>query len=95
MVANEDPGSGTSNKLTVYAVTKDAVLGTPVFSAPTPVTVAIYAYPPSAPLLAPGAPFKAEVLSGDKVVASALFSIDPALDEDSSLANRVVPLAAP
>jgi len=53
------------------------------------------AYPASAPPLTPGAPYKAEVLSGDKVVASALFSIDPALDEDSSLANRVVPLAAP
>jgi hypothetical protein len=53
------------------------------------------AYPPNAPPLTPGAPYKAEVLSGEKVVASALFSIDPALDEDSSLANRVVPLAAP
>jgi hypothetical protein len=53
------------------------------------------AYPPSAPPLTPGAPYKAEVVSGDKVVASALFSIAPALDEDSSLANRVVPLAAP
>jgi hypothetical protein len=52
------------------------------------------AYPPSAPPLAPGMPYKAEVMSGDKVVASALFSIDPALDEDTSLANRVVPLAA-
>ncbi|THD60659.1 hypothetical protein [Phenylobacterium sp.] len=53
------------------------------------------AYPPSAPPLATGMPYKAEVLSGDKVVASALFYIDPALDEDPSLANRVVPLAAP
>jgi hypothetical protein len=53
------------------------------------------AYPASAPPLTPGAPYKAEVLSGDKVVASALFSIDPALDEADSLANRVVPLAAP
>jgi hypothetical protein len=52
------------------------------------------AYPPTGPALTPGAPYKAEVLAGDKVVASALFSIDPALDEDSSLANRVVPLAA-
>lgn len=53
------------------------------------------AYPTSAPPLAPGMPYKAEAVSGDRVVASALFSIDPALDEDSSLANRVVPLATP
>jgi hypothetical protein len=53
------------------------------------------AYPPGAPPLTPGAPYKAEVLSGDRVVASALFSIDPALDEGDNLANRVVPLAAP
>jgi hypothetical protein len=53
------------------------------------------AYPPAGPALTPGAPYRAEVLAGDKVVASALFSIDPALDEDTSLANRVVPLAAP
>jgi hypothetical protein len=35
------------------------------------------------------------VLAGDRVVASALFSIDPTLDEADSLANRVVPLSAP
>jgi hypothetical protein len=53
------------------------------------------AYPPTGAPLTPGAPFKAEVLSGDKVVASALFSIDPALDVAASLANRIVPLSAP
>jgi hypothetical protein len=53
------------------------------------------AYPPTAARLAPGAPFKVEVLAGDRVVASALFSIDPTLDEADSLANRVVPLSAP
>lgn len=45
--------------------------------------------------LTPGAPYKVEALSGDKVVASALFSIDPALDVADNLANRVVPLTAP
>lgn len=53
------------------------------------------AYPAAGPPLAPGEPFKAEALAGDKVVASALFSIDPALDEVANLANRVVPLATP
>ncbi|HEY0435993.1 MAG TPA: hypothetical protein VGC92_05100 [Phenylobacterium sp.] len=54
------------------------------------------AYPASgAPALAPGEPFKAEVMAGDRVLASALFSIDPALDVADSLANRVVPLSAP
>ena len=52
-------------------------------------------YPATAAKLAPGAPFKAEALAGDRVVASALFSIDPALDVADSLANRVVPLSAP
>jgi len=53
------------------------------------------AYPAKAQRLAPGMPFKAEALAGDKVVASALFSIDPALDAADSLANRLVPLSAP
>jgi hypothetical protein len=53
------------------------------------------AYPPTAAKLAPGMPYKAEALSGDKVVATALFSIDPALDVADSLATRVVPLSAP
>ncbi len=48
VVANEDPGSGTSTVLTVYTVTKSGS-GTPVFSAPKAVTVPSYAYPPSAP----------------------------------------------
>jgi len=52
-------------------------------------------YPATAPKLAPGAPYKAEALAGDRVVASALFSIDPALDEGDSLAARMVPLAPP
>jgi hypothetical protein len=53
------------------------------------------AYPPTAAKLAPGMPYKAEALAGDKVVAAALFSIDPALDVADSLATRVVPLSAP
>ncbi len=53
------------------------------------------AYPAAAGRLTPGAPYKAEALAGDKVVAAALFSIDPALDVADSLANRVVPLSAP
>ncbi len=52
-------------------------------------------YPPTAAKLAPGMPYKAEALSGDKVVAAALFSIDPALDVADNLASRVVPLSAP
>ncbi|HXA38157.1 MAG TPA: hypothetical protein VNW53_04095 [Phenylobacterium sp.] len=53
------------------------------------------AYPPTAAKLSPGMPYKAEALAGDKVVAAALFSIDPALDVADSLASRVVPLSAP
>lgn len=51
-------------------------------------------YPPAGPALVPGEPYKVEVLNGDRVVASALFSIDPKLDEADTLANRVVPLSA-
>jgi hypothetical protein len=53
------------------------------------------AYPAGQAPLARGAPFKVEAVAGDKVVASALFSISPALDEADSMANRVVPLSAP
>jgi hypothetical protein len=53
------------------------------------------AYPPAAAKLAAGMPYKAEAVSGDKVVAAALFSIDPALDVADSLATRVVPLSTP
>ena len=48
VVADEDPGSGSSTNLAVYTVTKSGS-GTPVLSAPTAVTVGSYAYPPSAP----------------------------------------------
>jgi hypothetical protein len=60
-----------------------------------PVTRNWVIYPATAAKLAPGMPYKAEALAGDSVVASALFSIDPALDEGDSLAARVVPLAPP
>jgi hypothetical protein len=53
------------------------------------------AYPPTGAKLMPGMPYKAEALAGDKVVAAALFSIDPALDVADNLAGRVVPLSAP
>jgi hypothetical protein len=53
------------------------------------------AYPATAAPLAPGEPFKAELVVDDKVVASALFSIDPTLDVANSVANRVVPLSRP
>lgn len=53
------------------------------------------AYPLAGNRLAPGMPYKAEALTGDKVVAAALFSFDPALDVADSVANRVVPLSAP
>lgn len=53
------------------------------------------AYPPAAARLAAGMPYKAEAVAGDKVVAAALFSIDPELDVADSLANRVVPLSTP
>ncbi len=48
IVANKDPGSGTSNMLSVFTVTKSAS-GTPVLGAAKPVTVTGYKYPPSAP----------------------------------------------
>jgi hypothetical protein len=53
------------------------------------------AYPAKEAPLARGAPFKVEAMAGDRVVASALFSINPALDVADSMANRVVPLSAP
>jgi hypothetical protein len=34
-------------------------------------------------------------VAGGKVVAGALFSIDPGLDVADNLANRLVPLSAP
>lgn len=53
------------------------------------------AYPPSSPKLVAGAPYRVEAVSGDKVMASALFSIDVQLDVSDNTANRVVPLSAP
>ena len=53
------------------------------------------AYPAAQAPLARGEPFKVEAMAGDRVVASALFSINPDLDEADSMANRVVPLSAP
>lgn len=53
------------------------------------------AYPATAAHLTPGMPYKAEVMAGDRVVAEALFSFDPALDESDSMASRVVPLNNP
>jgi len=53
------------------------------------------AYPPTSPKLAPGEPYKVEAVSGDKVVASALFSVDAQLDVADNTANRVVPLSTP
>ncbi len=53
------------------------------------------AYPANAAKLAPGMPYKAEAVSGDTVVAAALFSIDPALDVNDTMASRLVPLAPP
>ncbi|MBS0333504.1 MAG: hypothetical protein JSS35_12115 [Proteobacteria bacterium] len=59
-----------------------------------PTTKTWLAYPPAAAKLAPGEPYKAEAVAGGSVVASALFSIDPALDVSDSMASRVVPLSA-
>ncbi len=53
------------------------------------------AYPAKETPLARGAPFKVEAVAGGAVVASALFSINPALDVADNMANRVVPLTAP
>lgn len=53
------------------------------------------AYPAKETPLARGLPFKVEAVAGDRVVATALFSINPALDVADSMANRVVPLSAP
>jgi hypothetical protein len=49
VVANEDPGAGTSTTLSLFMVRKKATTGAAKFSAPRQVTVASYAYPPSAP----------------------------------------------
>lgn len=59
-----------------------------------PVSKDWIAYPATAAKLVTGDPYKAEALAGDQVVASALFSIDPALDVSDSMASRVVPLSA-
>jgi hypothetical protein len=48
VIANEDPGAGSSSVVSIFQVTKNTG-GTPTFSAASPVTVAAYAYPPSAP----------------------------------------------
>lgn len=48
VVANKDPGNGTSTVLSIFTVTKSGS-GTPVFSAAQTVTVPAYGYPPSAP----------------------------------------------
>ncbi|MGZ3376472.1 MAG: hypothetical protein ACXU8S_07730 [Phenylobacterium sp.] len=53
------------------------------------------AYPAGQAPLPRGEPFKVEAWAGDRLVASALFSINPALDEADTMANRVVPLSAP
>jgi len=68
--------------------------GDPVVWQASPATDWV-AYPPTQPKLVPGAPYKVEAVSGDKVVASALFSIDVQLDVADNTANRVVPLSTP
>jgi hypothetical protein len=66
-----------------------------IWQGPAPATGWV-ALPVKAVILTPGEPYKAEaVASGGAVVASALFSLDPALDVADSLANRVVPLSKP
>ena len=52
------------------------------------------AYPAEAAKLANGMPYRVEAVAGDRVVAQALFSVDPALDDADTLASRLVPLAA-
>ncbi len=49
VIANEDPGSGTSTVLSVYRVHKNSTTGAAVFSSAKNVSVPAYAYPPSAP----------------------------------------------
>ena len=68
--------------------------GEPVVWQATP-SVDWVAYPATSPRLAAGAPYRVEAVSGDKVVASALFSIDVHLDVADNTANRVVPLYTP
>jgi hypothetical protein len=68
--------------------------GDPVLWQATPATD-FAAYPASAPKLLPGAPYKVEAVSGDRVVASSLFSVDAQLDVADNMANRIVPLSTP
>ncbi len=49
VLANQDPGGGSSTVLSVYQVTKDATTGAAVFGAAKTVSVPAYHYPPSAP----------------------------------------------
>jgi hypothetical protein len=51
------------------------------------------AYPGGAAALAAGTPYKVEAVSADRVVAGALFSIDPNMDVADTTANRLVPLS--
>lgn len=45
-----------------------------------------------APNLRPGMPYRAELLSGDRLLAQALFSFDPEIDLPQTLSNRLVAL---
>jgi hypothetical protein len=48
VIANEDPGGGTSTVLSLFRVSKNKTTGKAIFSKATSVNVAGYAYPPSA-----------------------------------------------
>jgi hypothetical protein len=73
VIANKDPGLGTSTHLSAFLVTKDAGTGSAVFSAPSDIPVASYAYPPSA--VQPGTKYKLDTL--DARLMSAWEARDP------------------
>jgi hypothetical protein len=73
VVANKDPGAGTSTVLSLYRVTRNATTGAAQFSAPKNVTVPAYAYPPSAPQ--PGTRDRVDTL--DARLTNAVVSPDP------------------
>ncbi|HYC02247.1 MAG TPA: hypothetical protein VED40_03085 [Azospirillaceae bacterium] len=77
--------------VTVRVVAMDAAPPATVWQVPA--TTGWVAYPAGAAALEPGMPYRVDVLRGEQLVGSALFSVAPDLDVPDTLANRVVPVA--